>query len=79
MGGDPRPNRLIRWRSWDDFEKGKWQDLSSYLPESQHPFTPYFITVDQGRLYIPAFIWLTDGTCVESRILQLDPATIQSK
>jgi hypothetical protein len=49
-GTDPRPARLIRWKTWDDFEAGKWQDLSSHIPGSDPAF-PYFLTVHDGTLY----------------------------
>jgi hypothetical protein len=76
MGGDPRPARFIRWRTWADFEKGKWEDLSAHLPASDRPFTPYYITVDKGILYVPTFNLRADGECIESRIMQFDPASL---
>ncbi len=50
-GTDARPARLIRWRTWEDFEKGKWEDLSSYIPGNDVPYFPYFLTIHDGTLY----------------------------
>ena len=51
LGDDTRPARLIRWRNWVDFQRGKWQDLSGYLPASDIPPVPYFLSVHKGSLY----------------------------
>jgi len=51
MGGDPRPARLIRWRSWEDFAHGNWQDLSAYIPASDVPLFPYKLMIHNDILY----------------------------
>jgi hypothetical protein len=71
LGGDTRPARLIRWRTWDDFAHGRWQDLSARIPEDETPLIPYYITIREGILYAsvsPA----TDAACTKTRILRLD-------
>lgn len=50
-GTDADIFRLIRWRNWDDFRAGRWQDLSSLVPSG---LVPYFFTVDRNRLWIAA-------------------------
>jgi hypothetical protein len=50
-GTDARPARLIRWKTWADFETGKWQDLSSYIPVGDVPAFPYFLTIHDDILY----------------------------
>lgn len=54
-GGDPQPARLIRWRSWTEFEAGAWEDLSARLPPSATPVVPYFLTVHNQGLYVAYF------------------------
>jgi len=54
MGGNPWPDRLIRWRTWKEFEDGKWEDLSSYIPRSDLPTFPYFLTIYRDILYAGA-------------------------
>lgn len=49
-GGDPRPARLIRWRTWDEFEQGTWEDLSEHLPGPDA--IPYYLSVHEGALYV---------------------------
>ncbi len=49
-GGDPRPARLIRWRTWHDFEQGTWEDLSDRLPGPDA--IPYYLSVHEGALYV---------------------------
>lgn len=45
-------NKLIRWRTWKDFENSKWQDLSRLVhPES----ITYNFTKDKNTLYISMF------------------------
>ncbi len=51
-GTDPNRNRLIRWRTWRDFEAGQWQDLSACLPPG---LVPYFLTAFEHWLHIAAF------------------------
>lgn len=51
MGGNPWPARLIRWRTWQDFEQGKWEALSAYIPPADVPIFPYFLTIYKDVLY----------------------------
>jgi hypothetical protein len=75
LGADTRPARLIRWRTWADFERGQWQDLSANIPEDETPLVPYFITIHDGVLYTPV-ARSTDDACAHTKILQLDLATL---
>ena len=44
--------KLIRWKSWQDFEDSKWQDLSLYVhPES----IPYYFSKYKNKLFIAMF------------------------
>ena len=45
-------NKFIRFKTFDDFKKGKWTDLSELVPSG---ITPYYLTVNQGRLYLAIF------------------------
>lgn len=54
-GGDSGPARLIRWRTWEDFTAGRWEDVSTRLPASDPPVTPYFLTVHDDGLYVAYF------------------------
>lgn len=45
-------NKIIRWKSWDDFENSKWEDLSHLAhPES----IPYYFSKYDNRLFISMF------------------------
>lgn len=49
---DDDPNRysLIRWRSWSDFEHGRWEDLSGLV---ERLGVPYYFAVDgKDRMYL---------------------------
>jgi hypothetical protein len=41
--------RLIRWKSWTDFERGTWEELSHLLPDDT---VPYYFTIHKFELYI---------------------------
>ncbi len=41
-GADYNQNKLIRFKNWQDFTSGKWQDLSHLLPDG---YVPYYLTV----------------------------------
>ncbi|RUM39055.1 MAG: hypothetical protein DSY70_06560 [Desulfobulbus sp.] len=45
-------NKFIRFSSWADFEKGRWEDLSSYLPSG---LVPYFLTRHDGALFVAMY------------------------
>ncbi len=45
-------NKLIRFSSWQQFEQGKWQDLSSLLPSG---LVPYFLTKHDGALFVAVY------------------------
>jgi hypothetical protein len=83
LGGDPRPARLIRWRTWEDFEAGKWQDLSSYIQPSDMPLFPYFLTIYRDILYAGLIDredrpkpGKNESPCGYNNILQLDLRSI---
>lgn len=45
-------NKVIRWKSWKDFERSNWEDLSHFVhPES----IPYFFSTYDDRLFISMF------------------------
>ncbi len=46
-------HKLIRFRTWDDFRTGRWEDLSGLLPEK---IVPYYLTPTADALYIAAFV-----------------------
>ena len=78
FGGDTHPARLIRWRTWADFEQGRWEDLSSYIPQSDIPYVPYFLTIHNNVLYAPLFKHRGD-TCEDGKILRLDLASLPTQ
>ena len=45
-------NKFIRFKTFNDFNKGKWTDLSDLVPSG---ITPYYLTVNQGKLYLAIF------------------------
>ncbi len=49
QGHDHNKYRLIRWRTWEDFQNGNWEDLSNLLPKD---VVPYYFTVNNGSLYL---------------------------
>ena len=49
---DFNENKFIRFKTFDDFNKGKWTDLSTLVPSG---ITPYYLTVNQGKLYLAVF------------------------
>jgi hypothetical protein len=51
-GADARPCRLIRWRTWQDFASGHWEDVSSALAPG---LVPYFLTATDSALYLVVF------------------------
>jgi hypothetical protein len=44
--------KLIRFKTWDDFGSGRWEDLSSLLPDK---IVPYYLTSTKDGLLIAAF------------------------
>jgi len=69
FGGDTRPARLIRWRTWSEFERGDWEDLSRLLPEARIPLVPYFITVHKRMLYTAVFN--DDESCERDQVVRI--------
>ena len=67
-GDDVDTNKFIRFRDWDAFESGDWEDCSDLVPSGA---TPYYLTVDQGALYLAIF---SDGDGPNA-ILRLRPDT----
>ena len=51
-GHDTNKFRLMRWRTWGDFQNGNWEDLSHLLPSG---VVPYYFTVHNGALYLATF------------------------
>lgn len=45
-------NKLIRFRTWQDFELGAWEDLSKLLPTG---IVPYFFSTEGSSLFVAAF------------------------
>jgi len=58
-GNDANKYRLIRWRTWEDFQNGNWEDLSYLLPSG---VVPYYFTVHNGTLYLATFHHEHPGT-----------------
>lgn len=51
-GTDYNTHRFIRWKTWDDFENERFENISSLLDKN---VTPYFLTVHNKRLYLVSF------------------------
>ena len=49
---EKRTNKLIRWKTWVDFYNSKWDDLGHLIPNGSNA---YYLTVNQGKLYVSAF------------------------
>ena len=65
-GASTREARLIRWRNWEDFAAGAWEDLSSQIPEGM---VPYYLTSHDGSLFVAIFDH--ESRCQGDRILTL--------
>ncbi|MDR3511187.1 MAG: hypothetical protein P4L73_06115 [Caulobacteraceae bacterium] len=79
MGQDTRPARLIRWKTWSDFQNGEWQDLSGLIPQSYDPLdplVPYYITIRDGILYTPIDVSLDEEHCGRDSIFHVDTASL---
>lgn len=50
---DHNEHKLIRFKTWDDFRAGRWDDLSPLLPDK---IVPYYLTPHGDALYIAAFM-----------------------
>jgi len=51
-GTDFDKNRFIRFKNLDDLVSGDWTDLSSLVSSG---LTPYFMTVNNNKLYLATF------------------------
>jgi hypothetical protein len=51
-GTDFDQNKFIRFKTLDDMVSGDWTDLSSLVPSG---LTPYFMTVNNNKLYLANF------------------------
>ena len=51
-GEDCNENKFIRFKTWQDFQTGNWEDLSQKLPKD---IVPYFLTPTEQSLYIAVF------------------------
>ncbi len=49
-GADYNKNKFIRFKNWQDFENGNWQDLSHLLPDG---VVPYYLTVKKDENHTP--------------------------
>jgi hypothetical protein len=63
-GSDHNRFKFVRFRSWNDFELGNWQELSHLLPDGG---VPYFLTLHDGSLYLPVF----DGLVVNDAVYRI--------
>ena len=45
-------NKFIRFSTWEDFEKGVWEDLANFLPSG---LVPYFLTRHDCALYVGVY------------------------
>jgi hypothetical protein len=51
-GTNPDEKKFIRFKTLEDFVSGKWEDLSSLVPDG---LTPYYMTVQGESLYLAVF------------------------
>lgn len=51
-GTNPDKNKLIRFKTLEDFVSGNWEDLSSLVADGM---TPYYFTVRGNSLYLAVF------------------------
>lgn len=52
QGTDHNQHKLVRFKTWDDFQTGRWEDLSPLLPDK---IVPYYLTPTAEALLIAAF------------------------
>jgi len=52
QGEDCDKNKFIRFKTWKDFQTGKWEDLSQKLPKE---IVPYYLTPTDDSLFIAVF------------------------
>ncbi len=57
-GQDFDKNKFIRFRNWQEFENGDWQDLSHMLPSGQ---VPYYLTAGDKGLAVVLFSHEVNG------------------
>jgi hypothetical protein len=67
-GENADTHKLIRFRTWTDFESGNWEDLSALLPQG---ITPYYMTVHNGALYLAGFF--SDGNGADA-VFRITPS-----
>ena len=67
-GTDFDKNKFIRFKTLDDMVAGNWIDISSLVPSG---LTPYFLTVNDHKLYLATFNH--ESTGFGDCILQLEP------
>jgi hypothetical protein len=51
-GADADQLRFVRWRDWEAFSRGDWEDLSHLLPPGM---VPYYLTADGEELFVAVF------------------------
>jgi hypothetical protein len=56
---DANKYRLIRWRTWEDFQNGNWEELSHLLPSG---VVPYYFSIHNDALYLATFHHERPGT-----------------
>jgi len=72
-GTDFDENKFIRFKTLDDLVAGDWTDLSKLLPSGM---TPYYLTANEGHLYLAIFNHELPGS--GDSILQLTPSRTPS-
>lgn len=51
-GQDYNLNKVVRFATWNDFQLGRWEDLSGQFPDG---LVPYYLTAANRTLYFPMF------------------------
>lgn len=67
-GSNPNINKFVRFKTFEDFTKGDWTDLSDRIPNG---LTPYYLTAMNDKLYLSIFNHESPGQ--GDSILQISP------
>nr|WP_321411977.1 hypothetical protein [uncultured Allomuricauda sp.] len=51
-GSDHNSYRFVRWKNWNQFKKGRLEDLSGLISKDE---VPYYMTVNNNKLYLVTF------------------------
>ncbi|WP_201004431.1 hypothetical protein [Pseudomonas cichorii] len=65
-GFDPDKMKFIRWKTWDDFSNGKFEDLSDRLRPGQ---IPYFLANKDRNLLVA--VYNHEAPCTDDTVLML--------